>query len=82
MLIDLPEGIEKVERVETNTVGQLNSELYGLPESVRRFYELLKNTLKNKMNFEALESEPFIVKKGSLIIVFHVDDIVMVVNSK
>lgn len=42
VLIDLPEGLEKVQRVEPNTLGQLNSALHGLPDSARSFYELLK----------------------------------------
>ena len=52
VIIELPEGLDRVEKVEPNTVGQLNSELYGIPESSRRFYELLKKILKEKLNFE------------------------------
>lgn len=46
VLIEIPEGLDRVENVEQNTVGKLNSALYGLPESARRFYELLKKILK------------------------------------
>ena len=48
VIVELPEGLSKVQRVERNEVSQLNSALYGLPEAARRFYDLLRTTLKNK----------------------------------
>ena len=58
LYIDLPEGLDLVETVDSNEVGKLNAAIYGLTQAARAFYTKMRTFLKQKLVFEECLSEP------------------------
>jgi hypothetical protein len=59
---------------------KLNKALYSLKQSTRIWYDMLKEVLINKLNFESLLAEKsiFINRSTSIILYVYVDDITII----
>ena len=71
--IMVPKGFE-----DQGKIARLNSEIYGLSQASRVFYNTVKKFLVMELKFLVCRSDGFILFKSDIILGLYVDDILIV----